>query len=164
MRTTPWQSSPIGEYLSDHTPEYYEMLQAVQGGSYRPERDATEWVRFCVEAHIAQARRRLAQLAAAAARWRHLEDLVESRGWPERLIIALEQSLIGGTDRASYEKEAGISSATASTDFRRLLDAGLNTQIGRGRNIRYHASDDLRAQVSAAISRQDDDGDATRPG
>jgi len=147
----------IEEYLSDHTPEYYDVLRAVQGGSYRPERDATEWVSFCVEAHIAQARRRLAQLAAAAARWRYLEDLVERRGWPERLIIALEQSLIGGSDRASYEKEAGISSATASTDFRRLLDAGLIIQAGRGRNIRYHASDDLRAQVSAAVSRQDDE-------
>lgn len=146
----------IEEYLSDHTPKYYDVLQAVQGGSYQPERDATEWVRFCVEAHIAQARRRLGQLATAAARWRHLEDLVERREWPERLIIALEQSLIGGTDRANYEKEASISSATASTDFRRLLDAGLITQVGRGRNIRYHASDDLRAQVFAAISSSAD--------
>lgn len=140
----------IEEYLSDHTPEYYEILQAVQGGSYQPNRDATEWVRFCVQAHIAQARRRLDQLAEAATRWGYLENLVESRGWPERLIIALEQSLIGGTDRASYEREADISSATASTDFRRLLDAGLITQVGRGRNIRYHASDDLRAHVATS--------------
>lgn len=146
----------IEEYLGNHIPEYYDVLQAVQGGSYQPEHDATEWVRFCVEAHIAQARRRLDQLAEAAARWRHLEDLVETRGWPERLIIALEQSLIGGTDRASYEREADISSATASTDFRRLLDAGLIVQAGRGRNIRYHANDDLRTQVSASVSREND--------
>lgn len=145
----------IEEYLGNHTSEYYEVLQAVQGGSYQPERDATDWVRFCVEAHIAQARQRLDQLAEAAARWRHLERLVGSRGWPERLVIALEQSLIGGTDRASYEKEADISSATASSDFRRLLDADLILQTGRGRNIRYHANDDLRARVSTAISHGD---------
>jgi len=102
-----------------------------------------EWVSFCVDAHIAQARRRLDQLAEAAARWTFLERVVESRGWPDRFVIALEQSLIGGTDRARYETEADISSATASTDFRRLVDAGLIVQSGRGRNIRYHASDEL---------------------
>lgn len=133
----------IEEYLAGHTPEYYRVLQAVQGGRYQPERDPTEWVSFCVDAHIAQARRRLDQLAAAAARWAFLEHIVEGRGWPDRFVIALEQSLIGGTDRASYETEADISSATASTDFRRLVDAGLIVQSGRGRNIRYHASDEL---------------------
>ena len=133
----------IEEYLAGHTPEYYRVLKAVQGGRYQPERDATEWVSFCVDAHIAQARRRLDQLAAAAARWAYLERIVESRGWPDRFVIALEQSLIGGTDRAMYETEADISSATASTDFRRLVDAGLIVQSGRGRNIRYHASDEL---------------------
>ena len=69
---------------------------------------------------------------------------------PQEDLDTLEQSLIGGTDRASYEREADISSATASTDFRRLLDAGLITQVGRGRNIRYHASDDLRAHVATS--------------
>lgn len=134
----------IEEYLSEHTPEYYAVLQRVQGGRYSPERDASEWVSFCVDAHIAQAQRRLDQTAEAAKRWAYLENLVESRGWPDRLVIALEQSLIGGTDRASYEQEAGISIATASNDFRRLLDAGLVVQTGRGRSTRYFASDDLR--------------------
>jgi Fic family protein len=143
----------IEEYLGSHTSEYYAALQAVQGGRYQPERDASEWVTFCVNAHIAQARRRLEQFAEAAARWRFLEALVESRGWPDRLVIALEQSLIGGTDRNLYEREAGISLSTASNDFRRLLDAGLVTQTGRGRNIRYYASDDLRAQVAEAVGR-----------
>ncbi len=35
-------------------------------------------------------------------------------------------------------------------DFRRLVDAGLVTQRGRGRNTRYHASDALRADVPVA--------------
>ena len=51
-----------------------------------------------------------------------------ARGWPERLVIALEQALLGGADRASYSREAAISAATASSDFRRLADAGLVTQ------------------------------------
>ncbi|HJN75300.1 MAG TPA: hypothetical protein QGF58_15330 [Myxococcota bacterium] len=35
-----------------------------------------------------------------------LEALVETRGWPDRLVIALEQSLFGGTEGAAYRAEA----------------------------------------------------------
>ena len=139
--------SSIEEYLAEHTSEYYAVLQAVQGGRYQPERDASDWVRFCVRAHLAQAGKRLAQVAAAGESWARLEALVEQRGWPDRIVIALEQSLHGGTDRASYGQEADVSTATASTDLRRLLDAGLMTAEGRGRVIRYRASDGLKKQV-----------------
>lgn len=134
----------IEEYLGAHTAEYYEALRSTQGGSYRPERDATGWVEFCVGAHIVQARQRLAQIEQAAARWQKLEDLVEERGWPERLAIALEQSLVGGTDRGRYAREAEVSPATASADLRRLLDAGLVEQEGRGRSAAYRAAPALR--------------------
>jgi Fic family protein len=139
--------SSIEEYLAEHTSEYYAALQAVQGGRYQPERDALEWVRFCVEAHLAQAGRRLAQVAAAGERWARLEALVGKRGWPERIVIALEQSLHDGTDRASYGQEAGVSTATASTDLRRLVDAGLIVARGRGRVVRYHATETLTQHV-----------------
>jgi Fic family protein len=134
----------IEEYLGDHTQDYYAALGEAQGGSYQPGRDASRWVAFCVDAHITQARRRLAQIEQAARRWTYLEGLVDGRGWPERLVIALEQSLAGGTERSGYGAEADVSPATASADFRRLLDAGLVTQRGRGRNISYVASDRLR--------------------
>lgn len=145
--------SSIEEYLAANTPEYYAVLERVQDGRYQPERDATDWVRFCIDAHLAQARRRLDQIAEASVRWRFLETLVESRDWPDRLVIALEQSLIGGTDRARYLREADVSLATASNDFRRLLDAGLITQSGKGRSVRYHASDALQGDVEAAVVR-----------
>jgi len=141
----------IEEHLGRNTSAYYAALQAVQGGRYQPERDATPWVKFCVGAHLEQAKHRLAQIEAAASRWASLEQLVAERGWPDRLVIALEQSLIGGADRTSYSEEAGVSPATASTDFRRLLDAGLVDQRGRGRNIRYHASETLRAAVAGEL-------------
>jgi Fic family protein len=141
----------IEEYLGEHTPDYYAALQEAQGGRYQPERDASAWVAFCVEAHLAQARQRLAQIDTAGVRWGFLEELVERRSWPDRLVIALEQSLVGGSDRTSYSKEADVSPATASADFRRLVDAGLMEQRGRGRNIRYHASESLRADVAASL-------------
>ena len=140
----------IEEYLGGHTPEYYRVLQDVQGGRYQPERDASAWVSFCVDAHIAQARQRLDQIERAGARWSYLERLAQERGWPDRLVIALEQSLVGGTDRTLYAKEADVSAASATGDLRRLVDAGLIKQQGRGRSTRYYASDQLRADVAAA--------------
>lgn len=141
----------IEEYLGAHTTDYYAALNETHGPSYQPERDATNWVAFCVKAHLAQARQRLAQIEDAAARWTYLEELIGSRGWPDRLTIALEQSLIGGSDRASYAAEAGISPATASADFRRLVDAGLVEQMGRGRSVRYQASERLRGEAGGSI-------------
>jgi Fic family protein len=140
----------IEEYLGQHTPGYYRVLQEVQGGSYQPERDPTPWVAFCIQAHLAQARFRLDQIEEAGRRWSHLEHIAEHRGWPDRLVIALEQALIGGTDRGRYSTEAGISLATATNDLRRLLDAGLLAQQGRGRNTRYRASQTLREEMGSS--------------
>ncbi|HXA54379.1 MAG TPA: Fic family protein [Solirubrobacteraceae bacterium] len=135
----------IEEYLGQHTAAYYSALQAVQGGAYQPRRSAALWVGFCVAAHIEQARRRLAQLEEAGRRWARLEALVARRGWPDRLTIALEQSLFDGVDRATYATEADVSAATASNDLRRLADAELIVRQGSGRNTRYAASKQLRA-------------------
>jgi Fic family protein len=142
----------IEEYLGSHTQDYYAALRETQGGSYQPQRDASGWISFCLDAHLAQARRRLAQVEQAALRWQRLEETAEARGWPDRIVIALEQSLLGGTDRGRYCEEAEVSPATASADFRRLLDAGLVRQRGRTRNIAYLASDDLRTLAAVVAS------------
>jgi Fic family protein len=141
----------IEEYLGTHTQEYYAALRETQGGSYQPDRNASGWIAFCVEAHIAQARERLDQIERAGARWSVLEEQIAQRGWPDRLVIALEQSLAGGANRATYGEEADVSPATASADFRRLTDAGLVVQNGRGRNVTYVAADGLRAAVAKNV-------------
>jgi Fic family protein len=140
----------IEEYLGANTSAYYAALQAAQGGSYQPQRDAAPFVEFCVKAHLGQAQRRLDQLAEAGARWAYLEHLIAERGWPDRLVIALEQSLFQGADRASYAREADVSAPTASNDLRRLLDAGLLSQRGRGPATRYRASENLIRDVERA--------------
>lgn len=144
----------IEEYLARDTMRYYDALREVQGGTYKPERSAEPWLTFCIEAHIAQARERLATLERAALRWTALERLVEGRGWPDRLAIALEQSLFAGVDRASYSAEADVSTATASTDLRRLQDAGLIISQGRGRNTRYVATAGLQSQIEHSAETQ----------
>lgn len=85
-------------------------------------------------------------------RWSYLERLIEERSWPDRLAIALEQSLFDGTDRASYSSEADVSTPTASNDLRRLLDAGLIAQQGRGPSTRYVASEHLAEQIRRELS------------
>lgn len=153
----------IEEYLGRNTSAYYAALQAVQGGRYQPERDALPWIEFCIQAHLEQAKQRLAQIEQAAARWAYLERVAEDGGWPDRLVIALEQSLIGGADRTSYVQEADVSPATATNDFRRLLDAGLVVQRGRGRYIRYVASEHLRQDVAAHDREEHDPIRGTEP-
>jgi len=143
----------IEEYLGEHTDDYYDVLEAVQGGSYQPERDAGPWIEFCVQAHVLQARRRSAQLAYAGKRWVFLEALVEQRGWPDRLVIALEQSLFGSVERSGYVQEAGVSAPTASNDLRRLLDAGLIAQQGSGPSTSYQASVQLREDLRRAVGK-----------
>lgn len=138
----------IEEVLGRRTADYYDVLQDVQGGSYRPERSAAAWVRFCVAAHLEQGRARLDQVEQASRRWAALEGLVTTQRWPERLVIALEQSLFGGVNRASYLEEADISAPTASNDLRRLVDAGLIEQRGQGRTTRYVASQALRSRLT----------------
>ena len=142
----------IEEYLAEHTGAYYSALQQVQAGSYQPERSALPWVEFCVQAHLAQAKQRLRQIEQAGERWEVLENLAADRGWPERLVIAMEQCLTGGTTSATYRDEAEVTPPTASGDFRRLLDAGLARQEGKGRSTRYVASDALRDLISGAGS------------
>ena len=76
--------------------------------------------------------------AIFARRWQ------ETPGALPRLAL-----LAGGTGRGSYGAEADVSPATASADFRRLLDAGLVVQQGSGRNVEYVAAEELRDDVAA---------------
>jgi len=64
-------------------------------------------------------------------------------------VIALEQSLFEGVERKAYAAEADVSLATATTDLRRLLDAGLIDQQGRTRSTRYLALQSLRQHAQA---------------
>jgi Fic family protein len=139
--------SSIEEYLGANTGAYHAVLQQAQGGGYRPELDATPWIRFCLGAHIEQAQRRLEQLRQAGARWASLEQLVAERGWPDRLVIALEQSLLAGVDRAGYVEEAGVSAATATK-----ASAGWRTPAWSSSRVERGARGTSRRQSCARAS------------
>ncbi len=138
----------IEEFLAAHTQDYYDALQAAHGAKYDPSRSAEGWIDFCLHAHRDLAQRRVAQLRDASQRWATLERLVEERRWPDRLVIALEQALSTGLDRAAYASESGVSDATASSDLRRLVDGGLLLSEGAGRATRYGPAPALREALT----------------
>lgn len=144
----PPELGSIEPFLARRTDRYYAALIAVQGDEWDPTRDATSWVDFCIEAHVAEARDRIQRLDDAARRWSVLEALVRDRGWPDRLVIALEQSLFAPVTRRSYAAETGVSETTASQDLRRLSDAGWLGSEGLGRNVRYTPTQALRDLVA----------------
>lgn len=142
----------IEEYLAAHTQEYYDALQEAHGAVYDPTRSAAGWVEFCAHAHRDLAQRRVTQLREATVRWSALERLVADRGWPDRLVIALELALTTGLDRAAYSAESDVSDATASSDLRRLTDAGLLASEGAGRATRYGPTAALREAIARSRS------------
>ena len=130
----------IEPYLAANTSEYHLALQQAQGPTYDPTRDATAWVEFCIEAHIEQALDLQQRMREMARRWTALEQIASGRGWPERMVIALEHALTGGLARGAYAVEAAVSAPTATNDLRRLGDAGLVEQRGGGRSTTYVAT------------------------
>jgi Fic family protein len=74
--------SSIEEYLGEHTADYYAVLERVQGGSYQPQRSASAWIEFCLEAHLARARRRLINWTPPAAAGRRSNGSSHSAAGP----------------------------------------------------------------------------------
>lgn len=141
----------IEPYLAAHTRDYFAQLQATHGGVYDPALSARGWVEFCVQAHIEQAAARLAMYERAASRWAALTAIVDDGDWPERMIIALEQALFGGTSRSSYAREADVHPNTARTDLQQLMEAGHLDRTGRGPATRYVPSARLLAHVDRSL-------------
>src|SRR5467141_2336644 len=132
-------------YLGRHTREYYAVLERVQGLTFEPGRDASPWVEFCIEAHVFEAAERRQWLEIAYARHDFCEQLAREQGYPERLVIALDQALVGlPVMNADYRREADIAGPTATQDLQRLRRDGWLDQEGGGRSIRYVASTQLR--------------------
>ncbi len=85
---------------------------------------------------------------AKAALLTMLEQLVEERGWPDRLVTAIDLAMHEMLTRATYVAESETSVPTAALDIRRLVEAGFLTQRGAGRSTSYVASDSLRMRLA----------------
>lgn len=154
----------IEEYLGHHTHQYYEVLAAVGGGRWSPERSAVPWIEFVLTAHYRQARtiqRRLWQLDRIAE---HLDEAVDRGLAPARALPALELAYSGWTVRnATYRELAEVSTQTASRELNALVGAGLLRRHGAKRGTWYTPSgdqagwlEDLRAQAQGMIDTSAD--------
>jgi Fic family protein len=135
----------IEGYLASHTRDYYAALQTTHTGVYDHTGDATAWLDFCIDAHLAEARRLHERIELIDRRNTFCERLAERRGYPDRLVSVLDQALMGlPVTNAEHRTEHGIAAITASNDLRRLVADGWLTQDGGGRSARYLAAEPLR--------------------
>jgi Fic family protein len=143
----------IEPYLGRHTREYYTVLEEVQGPTFDPQRDASAWVEFCIEAHVYEAVERRRWLEIAHARHSFCEELAREQGYPERFVGALDQALLGlPITNADHRRETNIASPTATQDLQRLRHGGWLEQEGGGRSLRYVASRKLQERWSSSRS------------
>lgn len=160
----------IEEYLGANTQAYYDVLGIVGAGSWQPALDARPWLRFCLTAHLRQARTTLQRVKESERLWGDLEQLTTSTTLPERTIDVLFDAAIGfrvrnSTYRAVHAGE--ITEGVASRDLGQLVKAGLLDPRGEKRGRYYVGSRRLldlqRAIISARDPRDDSDPFAATP-
>ncbi len=135
----------IEEYLGRNTPAYYVVLSEVGEGRWQPDRSARPWLRFCLTAHVRQAHRLLRRVKETSQLWELVEDEVQRRGLPERMVDPLWSAAAGGRIRnVSYRRLAEVSDQIASRDLRVLVEAGLLQPRGEKRGRFYLATQALR--------------------
>jgi Fic family protein len=136
----------IDEYLSVYTAEYYRALDEVDHGVWQPERDARPWVRFCLTAHLLQARTLMRTTLEYDLLWGELEREVTRRGLPEHAISALAQAALGGSlTVALYASTALVSEREADDALARLVHAGLLVAMRAESDRAYLAADAVKA-------------------
>lgn len=118
--------SSIEEWLGRprNTHRYYDQL-ADLGATWEPWRDAMPWVRFCLRAHHQQAQTVERRINTTAAVWSRIEEELERRHLPDRMMYALYPVAMGHrTRRAVYQKDAELSEQQALRDIRDLVRSG----------------------------------------
>lgn len=136
----------IDEYLSVKTPEFYKALGEVDEGVWQPERDARPWVRFCLTAHLWQARVLMRRTREYDRLWDALELEVRRRELPEHAISALAQAAIGGgLTAALYESTAIVAGEEADDALEHLVKADLLVATSTEGGRIYLAADSVKA-------------------
>ena len=150
----------IDEYLSIKTPEFYKALDEVDQGVWQPERDARPWIRFCLTAHLWQARTLARRTREYDRLWDVLELEVRRRAFPEHAISALAQAAIGGSLTAAlYESTSMVAAHEAAETLSRLAKAGLLVATRSDAGALYLAADTVKAIYARTRDPQVPDAD-----
>lgn len=141
--------SSIEEWLGRNTQAYYDVLARTGEGEWRPQNDASAWVRFNLKAHHMQAQTVWRRVQISERVWLELEDIVERHRLPERTIYALFSAALGlRVRRTSYQEDVDIEGPTANRDLKALVAAGLLRPKGETRGRYYLGSDELRSMYT----------------
>ena len=133
--------SSIEEWLGENTQEYYDILAETGQGKWNPQRDALEWVRFCVKAHYQQAAKLIRRNEEASKLYDGLIQIISREELPDRTWNPLFDAAIGlRVTNSRYRTDADITDFTASRDLRRLCEAGLLVPHGEKRTRTYSAA------------------------
>jgi Fic family protein len=144
--------SSIEEWLGRNTKAYYEILAETGGGSWRPERDASAWIRFNLRAHHMQAQTVRRRVEEASRMYEKLDALVAAERLPDRVAFPLYDALIGlRVRRSAYERAAALEPGAAARDLRTLVAHDLLQPVGVTRGRLYLATDRL-LQIRNAIA------------
>jgi Fic family protein len=141
--------SSIEEWLgrARNTHRYYDQLAAL-GSVWEPWRDTLPWVRFCLRAHHEQAQTVEQRVTITAAVWSRLEDELERRQLPDRMMYALYPIAMGHrTRRAVYQKDAALSEQQALRDIRDLVRAGWLESGGEAQTRYYVAAAGFPSEI-----------------
>ena len=143
--------SSIEEWLGRNTADYYEVLAETGGGSWHPEGDAHDWVKFNLVAHHMQAQTVLRRVHVAERLWSEIAEELQRARLPERASWALFDAASGLRVRtAAYAKDAQIETPTAARDLRRLVSAGYLEPQGETRARYYTPTLSLREMRARA--------------
>jgi len=136
--------SSIEEYIGHNQQEYYDVLAETGGGGWYPERDCTQWVRYCITGHYRQAQTLLRRTQEFSRLYDELLGILEKADLPARSALGLLQAAVGGKVRnSSYRVSADISNNLASRDLKGLVDAGFLLAEGEKRGRQYVASPEI---------------------
>ena len=150
----------IDEYLAVNTDKYYRVMDEIDGGVWRPERDARLWVRFCLTAHLWQARTLMRRTSEYDRLWDELEREVRRRSLPEQVTSALAQAAIGGSLTAAlHESTAMVSAREADDALECLVKAGLLVATSDKSGRCYFAADAVKAIRARTLDPQIPDRD-----
>jgi hypothetical protein len=122
------------------------------------------WVRFCLRAHHQQAQTIELRVTTTAVLWSRLEEELERRQLPDRMMYALYPVALGHrTRRAVYQKDAELSEQQALRDIRDLARAGWLEARGEAQGRYYVAAsgfpDEIRQITTQPRQLRDPDLD-----
>jgi Fic family protein len=137
--------SSIEEWLGNNNSAYYKILDDVGHGTWRPEGDASPWVRFCLVAHHQQAARHIRRNEEYGRLYERIEAIMEREGLHDRIALPLFDVALGlSLTNTKYRSLTSESQFTATRDLKTLAQIGVLAPKSQGRARHYVSGEELR--------------------